>query len=368
MLRARSRDRIRKNGKISGFGARAEAEGLDCRVRRSWLDRLVRQPRLRGLSNLWYAAQFPARLIRPAASGLAGARDVGLDPGHVKGRRLAPGAMLHMSQNGMWGDRHGQAGRRPSSTESEAESLTPNTGLRHLPWIFLNLCWYWTGRVAQPAVASIERSDITSTTPRRSRSTMIVPYVHLLRQLQSSIPTTRTGALARVAARRLSCRRIVLSLAGIARAASIPPGRPPGGVAEELPELDDAVGSPCRGCRDGERTFHQGLSLAPTIVTSPPNEPELQCHPLTLNRPIPQPPVIPAVTRLQVLAAVWTPLKSLPDRRDQPSTVKLLGADDAHVGSEGHASTDDPLCPAAQRRETILPVPFGAALPVSPPH
>ena len=32
MLHARSRDRIRKNGKISGFGARAEAEGLDCRA------------------------------------------------------------------------------------------------------------------------------------------------------------------------------------------------------------------------------------------------------------------------------------------------------------------------------------------------
>jgi hypothetical protein len=27
----------------------------------------------------------------------------------------------------------------------------PNTGLRHLPWVFLNLCWCWTGRVAQPA-------------------------------------------------------------------------------------------------------------------------------------------------------------------------------------------------------------------------
>jgi hypothetical protein len=117
MLHARSRDRIRKNGKISGFGARAEAEGLDCRARRSWLDRLVGQPRRRGLSNLWYGAQSPARLICPAASGLAGARDVGLDPGHVKGRRLAPGATLHMSQNGMWGDRHAQAGQRPSSTQ-----------------------------------------------------------------------------------------------------------------------------------------------------------------------------------------------------------------------------------------------------------
>jgi hypothetical protein len=121
MLHARSRDRIRKNGKISGFGARAEAEGLDCRARRSWLDRLVGQPGRRGLSNLWYGAQFPARLICPAASGLAGARDVGLDPGHAKGRRLAPGATLHMSQNGMWGDRHAQAGQRPSSTQSKAE-------------------------------------------------------------------------------------------------------------------------------------------------------------------------------------------------------------------------------------------------------
>ena len=130
MLHARSRDRIRKNGKISGFGARAEAEGLDCRARRSWLDRLVGQPRRRGLSNLWYGAQFPARLICPAASGLAGARDVGLDPGHAKGRRLAPGATLHMSQNGMWGDRHAQAGRRPSSTQSEAEPVIVHHGFQ----------------------------------------------------------------------------------------------------------------------------------------------------------------------------------------------------------------------------------------------
>ena len=127
MLHARSRDRIRKNGKISGFGDRAEAEGLDCRARRSWLDRLVGQPRRRGLSNLWYGAQSPARLICPAASGLAGARDVDLDPGHAKGRRLAPGAMLHMSQNGMWGDCHAQASQRPSSTQSEAE---PDNGQR----------------------------------------------------------------------------------------------------------------------------------------------------------------------------------------------------------------------------------------------
>jgi hypothetical protein len=52
MLHARSRDRIRKNGKISGFGARAEAEGLAeglyCRARRSWLDRQVGQPGRRG--------------------------------------------------------------------------------------------------------------------------------------------------------------------------------------------------------------------------------------------------------------------------------------------------------------------------------
>jgi hypothetical protein len=102
MLHARSRERIRKNGKIGDFGARAEAEGLDCRARRSWRDRQVGQPRRRGLSNLWYGAQFPPRLICPAASGLAGARDVGLDLGHAKGRRLAPGATLHMSQNGMW--------------------------------------------------------------------------------------------------------------------------------------------------------------------------------------------------------------------------------------------------------------------------
>jgi hypothetical protein len=38
MLQARSRGRIRKNGKISGFGARAEADGLDRRARRNWLD------------------------------------------------------------------------------------------------------------------------------------------------------------------------------------------------------------------------------------------------------------------------------------------------------------------------------------------
>jgi hypothetical protein len=44
-------------------------------------------------------------------------------PGHAKGRRLAPCATLHMSQNGMWGDRHAQAGQRPSSTQSEAEPI-----------------------------------------------------------------------------------------------------------------------------------------------------------------------------------------------------------------------------------------------------
>jgi hypothetical protein len=84
---------------------------------------------------LWYGAQFPARLICPAASGLAGARDVGLDPGHAKGRRLAPGATFNMSQNGMWGDRHAQAGQRPSSTQSEAEPgiarRTSSSGLRN---------------------------------------------------------------------------------------------------------------------------------------------------------------------------------------------------------------------------------------------
>jgi hypothetical protein len=106
-------------------------------------------------------------------------------------------------------------------------------------------------------------------------------------------------------------------------------------LTNQLQELDDAVGSPCHKCRDGEQTFHQGLLLAPRIVTSPPDEPELQCHPLTLNRPILQPPVFPAVTRLRVLATVWAPLISFADRRDQPSTVQLLGADDAHVGSEG---------------------------------
>ena len=68
MLHARSRDRIRKNGKISGFGAPAEAKGLDCRARRSWRDRLVGQPRRRGLSNLWYGAQFSVRHVRPHRS------------------------------------------------------------------------------------------------------------------------------------------------------------------------------------------------------------------------------------------------------------------------------------------------------------
>jgi hypothetical protein len=84
------------------LGARAEAEGLDCRARRSWLDRLVGQPRRRGLSNLWYGVQFPAWLVCPVSSGLAGARDVGLDPGHAESRRPAPGATLHMSQNWVW--------------------------------------------------------------------------------------------------------------------------------------------------------------------------------------------------------------------------------------------------------------------------
>jgi hypothetical protein len=102
MLHARSRDGIRKDGKISGLGARAEAEGLDCRARRSRLDRLVGQPRRRGLSNLGYGVQFPVWLVCPVSSGLAGARDVGLDPGHAEGRRPAPGATLHVSQNGVW--------------------------------------------------------------------------------------------------------------------------------------------------------------------------------------------------------------------------------------------------------------------------
>jgi hypothetical protein len=97
MLHAWSRDGIRKDGKISGLGAGAEAEGLDCRAQRSRLDRLVGQPRRRGLSNLWYGVQFPAWLVCPVSSGLAGARDVGLDPGHAEGRRPAPGATLHMS-------------------------------------------------------------------------------------------------------------------------------------------------------------------------------------------------------------------------------------------------------------------------------
>jgi hypothetical protein len=87
--------------------------------------------------------------------------------------------------------------------------------------------------------------------------------------------------------------------------------------------------------RRGGQTFHKGLSLAPTIATSPPAEPELQCHPLALNRQILQPPVVPAVKRLRVLTAVRTPLISLADRRDQPATIDLLGTDDTHVGSEG---------------------------------
>jgi hypothetical protein len=106
-------------------------------------------------------------------------------------------------------------------------------------------------------------------------------------------------------------------------------------VAEQLQELDDAVGSPCHGCREGGQTFHKGLSLAPTIATSPPAKLELQCHPLTLNRQILQPPIVPAVKRLRVLTAVRTPLISFADRRDQPATIDLLGTDDTHVGSEG---------------------------------
>jgi hypothetical protein len=77
MLHARSRDRIRKNGKISGFGARAEAEGLDCRREGPgwtvWLD-----SQGDGDCPICGTGPTPARLIFPAASGLAGARDVGL--------------------------------------------------------------------------------------------------------------------------------------------------------------------------------------------------------------------------------------------------------------------------------------------------
>jgi hypothetical protein len=45
MLHVVSRDGIRKDGKISVVGARAEAESHVCRARRPWLDRLVGQPR-----------------------------------------------------------------------------------------------------------------------------------------------------------------------------------------------------------------------------------------------------------------------------------------------------------------------------------
>jgi hypothetical protein len=99
--------------------------------------------------------------------------------------------------------------------------------------------------------------------------------------------------------------------------------------------FDDAVGSACHRSRDGGQTFHKGLSLALNIATSSTAEPELQCHPLALNRQILQPPVMPAVTRLRALAAVWAPLISFADRRDQPAAIDLLGADDAHVGPEG---------------------------------
>jgi hypothetical protein len=107
--------------KSAVWAPRAEAEGLDCRARRSWLDRLVGQPRRRRLSNLWYGVQFPAWLVCPVSSGLAGARDLGLDPGHAEGRRLAPGR--HASHVTKWGvaDRHAQAGQRPGSAQSEAE-------------------------------------------------------------------------------------------------------------------------------------------------------------------------------------------------------------------------------------------------------
>jgi hypothetical protein len=108
-----------------------------------------------------------------------------------------------------------------------------------------------------------------------------------------------------------------------------------GGVAEQPQELDDAVGSPCHGCREGGQTFYKGLPLAPTIAASPPADPKLQRHPLALNRQILQPPVVPAVKRLRVLTAVRTPLISFTDRRDQPATINLLGTDDTHVGPKG---------------------------------
>jgi hypothetical protein len=61
----------------------------------------------------------------------------------------------------------------------------------------------------------------------------------------------------------------------------------------------------------------------------------LQGHPLALNRQILQPPVMQAVARLRALAAVWAPLISFADCRDQPATIDLLDAGDAHVGPEG---------------------------------
>jgi hypothetical protein len=146
------------------LGARAEAEGLDCRARRSWLDRLVGQPRRRGLSNLWYGAQFPAWLVRPVSSGLAGARDVGLDPGHAEGRRLAPGATLHMSQNGVWpiGMPRRASARVPHRVKQSQifGKVTPrNWALQQAPkWLAHSQGWQSTANDRNPQPVSCLRA------------------------------------------------------------------------------------------------------------------------------------------------------------------------------------------------------------------
>jgi hypothetical protein len=64
------------------------------------------------------------------------------------------------------------------------------------------------------------------------------------------------------------------------------------------------------------RPFHKGLSLTPTMATSPPASQELQYHPLTLRRQILQLAIVPAVTRLRPRAAVWAPLIAFANRWD----------------------------------------------------
>jgi hypothetical protein len=123
MLHARSRDGIRKDGKISGLAARAEAEGLDCRARRSGLDRMLDSQRdgdgpICGTGSNSRHGSYVRSLQDLPAQGTSvltqATRRVGRPP---------PGAMFHISYNGGVADRHAQAGQRPSSTQSEAEPV-----------------------------------------------------------------------------------------------------------------------------------------------------------------------------------------------------------------------------------------------------